>query len=227
MRLFFQLLFAVVIASALQLHSACAQGNAAYLVTYIEVLPNTNAPATALLKKYRDASFHEDGNLRAEVLQELERPTRYAVIEAWRDKAAFDAHGQSANTTEFREKLKAIAAAPYDERINNPLYVAQGKNESQAGAIYVVTHVDVIPPGKDDCMAALKTMTVDTAAEAGNISYEVLQQANRSNHFTVLEAWTNRKALEGHAIAAHTREFRGKLTPIAGALYDEQIYKAL
>ena len=227
MRLFFQLLIGVVIAAALHGQSARAQGTAAYLVTYVEVLPSAGAPATALLKKYRDASFHEDGNLRADVLQELERPSRFAVIEAWRDKAALDAHSQSTGTTEFRDKLKAIAAAPYDERVNNALYVAQGKNESQTGAIYVVTHVDVIPPGKDDCMAALKAMSVDTAADPGNISYEVLQQVNRGNHFTVLEAWTNRKALESHAMAAHTREFRAKLTPIAGALYDERIYKAL
>jgi quinol monooxygenase YgiN len=55
----------------------------------------------------------------------------------------------------------------------------------------------------------------------------VLQQANRGNHFSVLEAWTNRKALDGHAAAAHTRDFRAKLTPVAGALYDERIYKAL
>jgi quinol monooxygenase YgiN len=226
-RLFIQLMLGVVIAAALHVQSAFAQGNAAYLVTYVEVLPIAVSPATVLLKKYRDASFHEDGNLRAEVLQELERPNRFAVVEAWRDKAALDAHGQSASTADFRDKLKAIAAAPYDERINNALYVAQGKNESQTGAVYVVTHVDVIPPGKDDCMAALKAMSVDTAADPGNISYEVLQQANRGNHFTVLETWTNRKALDGHAMAAHTREFRQKLTPVAGALYDERIYKAL
>jgi len=226
-RLFFQLVPAVVIAVALHIQTACAQPNAAYVVTYFEVLPNAIAPATALLKKYRDSSFHEDGNLRADVLQELERSTRFAVIEAWRDKAALDVHDQSPGTTGFRDKIKATTAAPYDERINNPLYVAQGKSESQTGAIYVVTHVDVIPPGKDDCMAALKDMSVDTAADAGNISYEVLQQANRGNHFAVLEAWTNRKALDGHAMAAHTREFRAKLTPIAGALYDERIYKAL
>jgi quinol monooxygenase YgiN len=217
----------VVVAAALHAQSASAQGAAAYVVTYIEVLPTAIAPAAALLKKHRDASFHEDGNLRADVLQELERPTRFVVIEAWRDKAALDAHGQSGGTAEFRDKLKAIAAAPYDERVNNALYVAQGKNESQTGAVYVVTHVDVIPPGKDDSMAALKAMSADTAADSGNISYEVLQQVNRGNHFTVLEAWTNRKALEGHAMAAHTREFRGKLTPVAGALYDERIYKAL
>jgi quinol monooxygenase YgiN len=70
-------------------------------------------------------------------------------------------------------------------------------------------------------------MSTDTAADAGNISYEVLQQANRGNHFTVIEAWTNRKALDGHAMAAHTRAFREKLSPVAGALYDERVYKAL
>ena len=34
-------------------------------------------------------------------------------------------------------------------------------------------------------MAALKAMSVDTAKDPGNIGYEVLQQASRSNHFTV------------------------------------------
>ena len=227
MRSISQFLLSLVIAWTMCEPFAYAQSNALYPVTYVEAMPNAIAPASALLKRYRDASSHEDGNLRAEVLQELERPNRFAIVEAWRDKAALDAHEQSADTTDFREKMKAIEAAPYDERINSQLYTAQTKNERQAGALYVVTHVDVIPPGKDDCMAGLKAMSIDTAADAGNISYEVLQQANRGNHFAVLEVWTNRKMLDGHAMAAHTRAFRAKLTPIAGALYDERIYKAL
>lgn len=227
MRTFFKLAAATTIALAFHVETAAAQNSAAYIVTYVEVVPSAVAPAIALLKKYRDASVHQDGNLREEVLQEQERPTRFAIVEAWRDKAAFDAHSQSSATTEFRDKVNADQAAPYDERINNALYVGQGKNESRSGALYVVTHVDVIPPGKDDCMAALKAMSLDTAADPGNISYEVLQQANRGNHFSVLEVWTNRKAIDGHAAAAHTRDFRAKLTPIAGALFDERIYKAL
>jgi quinol monooxygenase YgiN len=226
-RPFYQPVTGMFIVTAALVSSAHAQKNAAYLASYVEVMPNAAAPAIALLKQYRDASFKEDGNLRAEALAEIERPNRFVVVEAWRDKAALDAHGQSTATLKFRDKLKPIADAPYDERINNALYVTQGKNESQSGAIYVVTHVDVIPAGKDDCMAALKAMSVDTAGDAGNISYEVLQQSNRGNHFTVIEAWTNRKALDSHAMAAHTRAFREKLSPIAGALYDERIYKAL
>ena len=227
MRLFFQPVIGVFIATAALLPSAHAQGSAVYLATYVEVMPNAVVPGIALLKQYRDASLKEDGNLRAEALAEIERPNRFVVVEAWRDKVALDTHGQSAATLKFRDKLKPIADAPYDERINTALYVTQGKNESQSGAIYVVTHVDVIPAGKDDCMAALKAMSVDTASDSGNISYEVLQQANRGNHFTVIEAWTNRKALDAHAMAAHTRAFREKLGPMAGALYDDRIYKAL
>ena len=227
MRLFFQPVIGMFIVTATLVASAHAQSSAAYLATYVEVMPNAAAPGVALLKQYRDASVKEDGNLRAEALAEIDRPNRFVVLEAWRDRAALDAHGQSAATLKFRDKLKPIADAPYDERINAALYVTQGKNESQSGAIYVVTHVDVIPAGKDDCMAALKAMSVDTASDPGNISYEVLQQANRGNHFTVIEAWTNRKALDAHTMAAHTRAFREKISPVAGALYDERIYKSL
>ena len=231
MRLLFQpmigMFIALLTATAAFVPPAHAQGNAVYIATYVEVMPNAVTPGIALLKQYRDASSKEDGNLRAVALAEIERLNRFVVVEAWRDKAAFEAHGQSAATSNFRDKLKPIADAPYDERITNVLYVAQAKNESRSGTLYVVTHVDVIPAGKDDCMAALKAMSVDTAADAGNISYEVLQQANRGNHFTVVEAWTDRKALDAHVMAAHTRTFREKLGPIAGALYDERIYQAL
>jgi quinol monooxygenase YgiN len=230
-RLFLQptigMFIALLMATAALLPSAHAQGSAVYIATYVEVTPNAVVPGTALLKQYRDAGLKDDGNLRAKALAEIERPNRFVVVEAWRDKAAFEAHGQNAATLKFRNELKPIADAPYDERINAALYVAQGKNESQSGAIYVLTHVDVIPAGKDDCMAALRAMSIDTAADAGNISYEVLQQANRGNHFTVIEAWTDRKALDAHAMAAHTRAFREKISPVAGALYDERIYKAL
>lgn len=227
MRLIFQLAVGLCIAAATQLQPAHAQSNAAYVATYVEVMPSAAASGATLLKQYRDASAKEDGNLRADALQEIDRSNRFVIVEAWRDKAALDAHAQSAGTAKFHEQLTPIADAPYDERITTELYATQGKGERRADALFVVTHVDVIPPGKDDCIAALKAMSADTANDTGNISYEVLQQTNRGNHFTVVEAWSDRKALDGHAQAAHTRAFRQKLSPIAGALYDERIYKAL
>ena len=227
MRPFFQPALVLCIVAVAGANSARAQSNAVYIATYVEVMPDAVASGAALLKQYRAASLKEEGNLRADALQETERPNRFVLVEAWRDTAALDAHEKNASTTTMRDKLKPIADAPYDERINGELYVSHGKNESQSGTVYVVTHVDVIPPGKDDCMAGLKAMSIDTANDPGNISYQVLQQANRGNHFTVVEAWTNRKVLDAHAMAAHTRAFREKLVPIGGALYDERIYKAV
>ncbi len=93
-------------------------------------------PGIALLKQYRDATLKEDGNLRAEALAEIERPNRFVVVEVWRDKAALDAHGQSAATLKLRDKLKPIADAPYDERINNALYVTEVRTRASPARFF-------------------------------------------------------------------------------------------
>ncbi len=227
MRLFLGLALGVAIIAATMLGpSARAEGTAIFLATYVDVMPNSVEVAGRLLDRYREASRRDDGNLRFQVLQEISRPNRFAIIEAWKDKAALDTHVASDHTRAFRDKLKTIQNAPYDERINNLLYSGQDTTENRPNAVYVVTHVDVVPPAKDQCMAMLKDMSADTAKDPGNIGYLVLQQANRPNHFTVFEKWRGMKAVEAHAMTDHTRAFREKLVPIAGALYDERFYKA-
>jgi autoinducer 2-degrading protein len=227
MRSFFSFLLRIGIVAASFAPSAHAQSGAVYLATYVDVMPNAADASRDTFDRYRNASRKEDGNLRFDVLRETGRTNRFAIIEVWSDKAALDAHAKAASTAQFRDTLKAIQNAPYDERTNNGLYVGPAKSEGRAGTVYVVTHVDVIPLGKDECLGLLKAMSIDTPKDTGNISYEVLQQANRANHFTVIEAWRDKKALDSHAMAAHTRSFRESLSPIAGALYDERFYKAL
>lgn len=227
MRAFFQLALIMPILAAALGQSAHAQDNAVYLVTYVEVMPNAVASAAALLKRHRNASRHDNGNLRLDVLAEIARPNRFVILEAWKDQAALDAHVQSTGSVQFNEQLKPIQDAPEDRRVNHALYLGQRPDTDRSGAIEVVTHVDVIPAGTDACLAALKAMSVDSPNDPGNISYEVLQQENRANHFAVVEEWTDRRAVDAHAMAAHTRAFREKLMPIAGAPYDERFYAAL
>jgi quinol monooxygenase YgiN len=219
--------FAGIFVAAALAQSAHAQGSAVYVATYVEVMPGAATNGIALLQAYRDASRKENGNLRFDALQEIARPNRFVILEAWEAKAALDGHGAAVAAQQFRSRLKAIESAPYDERINNPLFAGQARDESLTGAVYVVTHVDVVPSGKDACIAALHDMSLDTPKDTGNITYEALQQSNRANHFTVIEAWTDQNAVDAHAAAAHTRAFREKLAPIAGAIYDERLYKAL
>jgi quinol monooxygenase YgiN len=72
-----------------------------------------------------------------------------------------------------------------------------------------------------------EAMATESADDAGNISYEALQQANRGNHFTVIEAWADKDAYEAHAAAPHTRAFREKIMPFIGAPYDDRLYTAV
>src|SRR5262249_13825422 len=142
-----------VLAAAATAH---AQDGGIHVVTYVDVMPSSVASGATLLKQYRDASRKEDGSVRFEVLQEIGRPNRFALVEVWTDKPARDAHVQAASAAQFRDKLKAIANAPYDERINNGLYVRPAQGQRPKDAIYVLTHVDVVPANKDGCMELLK-----------------------------------------------------------------------
>ena len=198
-----------------------------YSVTYVEVRPTAKADAVILLRRYRDAAQKEGGNLRCEVVQRIDQPHQFAILEIWKDHAAFEAHGKGANTTETREKIAAIRNAPTDERVHTALTVGRIDAPTVRGGIYVATHVDVIPPRKDDGVAALKRLGEDSRRDQDNLRFEVVQQINRPNHFTVIEIWRDTKAVETHSMTAPTREFRDKLATMTGALYDERIYRAI
>ena len=233
MRLAFQLLLAMTLLPAALSDAARAQGappapaGPVHIATYVEVVNASIKDAAKLLEQYRDASRKENGNLRAELAREIARPTRFVVLETWKDQAAFDAHGKSAGTTAFRDKLKAIQAGPYDERIHVPLNVAASDVLSGRRAVIVVSHVDVPPPRKDDCIAALNPLADASRKGAGNQRFEVQQQANRPNHFTVVEAWKDKKSYDGSRLGDAQRQFRDKLGPMLGALYDERLYRVV
>jgi quinol monooxygenase YgiN len=196
-----------------------------YVVTYVESRSNARDETAALLKSYRSASRAAPGNLRSIVLQRPRRPGQFVVVAAWKDKAAWDAHMAAPAAKEFREKLAALRNAPADDRFHNALSV--GPMEDASGTVYGVTHVDVIPPQKDNAIVALKALGDANRAASGNARYEIVQQTNRPNHFTVFEVWRSREAFDANAMSAHQREFRDKLSGMAGALYDERLYEVL
>jgi quinol monooxygenase YgiN len=208
--------------------TAMAQDAVVYGATYVEVAPGAISQATALIKALAAASRKEDGNLRFQVVQEHDRSNRFAVIEAWKDQASFDAHRKGKAYGEFNEKLVAIRTAPPDERVHNALAPAPGGLPAPSrGSVWVVTHVDVPPPSKDACIGELKTLAEASRKDAGNLAFGVVQQTNRPNHFTVVEVWQDQKAFDAHAVAEHTKRFRAALGPMLGAPYDDRVYAAL
>jgi quinol monooxygenase YgiN len=198
-----------------------------YSVIYVEVMPTAAAEVGTLLKRYRAATRTEDGNLRCEVVQRIGQPHQFAVLEVWRDQEAFEVHAKGASATDMRAGIAAIRNAPTDERVHTGLSVGPIASAPPAGAVYVVTHVDVIPPRKDDGVAAIQQLADGGRTGQGNVRFEVVQQTNRPNHFTVVEVWANEKAVEAHSMAAATRLFRDRLASMTGALYDERFYTLL
>jgi quinol monooxygenase YgiN len=198
-----------------------------YAVTYVEVMPTSRVDGIASLERYREATRKEDGNLRCEVVSRIGQPHQLAVLEVWKDQKAFEAHRTSAHATQLREKIQAIRNAPIDERVHVGVSVGPLQPGLAGDAVYVVTHVDVIPPRKDDGLAAVRQLGDASRAAAGNLRFEVVQQTNRANHFTVVEIWKDAKAVDAHSMADATRRFRDKLGPMSGALYDERMFKAV
>ena len=196
-----------------------------YVVTYVESRSNARDETADLLRSYRAASRKTPGNLRSIVLQRPRRAGQFVVVAAWKDKAAWDAHMAAPATKAFREKLAALRNAPADDRFHNSLSV--GPMEDASGTVYGVTHVDVIPPQKDNAIVALKALGEANRGAGGNVRYEIVQQTNRPNHFTVFEVWRSREAFDANAMSAHQREFRDKLAGMAGALFDQRLYEIL
>jgi len=147
------------------------------------------------------------------------------VLEVWKDQQALDAHGTAAHSKQFRDKIAPMLIAPIDDRLL--LAIAVAPAQSAPGALYVVTHVDVAPPNRDKIVVAFNALVGPSRKDAGNLRFDVVQQTNRSNHFSMIEAWKDQASDDAHEMAAHTKQFRDTLTPLTGALYDQRWYRSL
>jgi quinol monooxygenase YgiN len=228
MRLAVSLLLAMFLLPIASMQTAYAQDNAVYVVSYIDVAPAARGMATSLLRQLASASRKDEGNMRFDILQRTAPSNQFAIVAIWKDQRAYDAHLAASRTKEFREKIKPHLISAIDDRVHTGMEIAAtpaGKNGR--GAIVVVTHVDVPPPKKDECIAALKTLVADSRKDPGSVRFDVFQQGNRPNHFSVVEIWKSQSAYEAHITAVSTKKFRDQLTPMSGALYDERLYKAI
>lgn len=219
--------FAVPQALIAQALAQAPDNQSAYGVTYIEVTPTAQAQAATLLRRAAATSRKEAGNLRYDVLQHIERPNQFAILEAWSDGKAFEAHGGGGAMMQLRAELDPLRIGFYDERLDTGIDVGPVPASISKDSIYVITHVDVTGPFKDDAIVMMKKLAADGRREPGAVRFDFWQQANRLNHFTLVEIWKDQPALDAHGLAAATREFREKVGRMLGALYDDRRYRNL
>jgi quinol monooxygenase YgiN len=198
-----------------------------YIVTYFDVAPNSTQQSAALAGEFAAANRKADGNAGFEAFEEIGRPSRFALLESWRDKKASDAHDAGTGATALRDKLQPLTIGGFGVRVHSSLSVAAPKGQVAAETVYVLTHVDVFPVHKDQAVELVKAQADAARKDDGNLRYDVVQWDGHPNHFTLVEVWRDRKAFDASVTTPHNKEFRDKLTPLEGALYDERLYQAV
>lgn len=237
MRLFASVLFAVAL---LLLGAPAAEAMApppvpqpseagpVQVVTYIDVSPSATPTALAALRQYRNASRNEPAYVALDIYQEIGATNRFLLLETWREQPDFDAHTRSANTAQFAAALKPIAYGPIDVRVHRNFSIAPRTAGAANPTILVMTHLDVGPPRFAMLQAALTPFVDASRRENGVSRFDLLQGVvPRTNHLTLIEAWSNEQTLDAHRRSAHSQKFREDFTPLAGSLHDDRIYRVV
>lgn len=203
-------------------------GADAYSVAYVDVVPASREVAVAALRQYREESRKDEGFVRIEFFEQIDRPGHFSIVEAWSSAKALEVHAASEDTKLMRRNLDTVRTSDFDQRPYKPL--AMGKMDraltaaANDRAIHVVTHVDIGAEGAD-ASGLLRQLAEESRRDQGNLRFDVLQHATHANHYTVIEAWQSQKALDAHAAALHTKDYREKLSPISGSPIEERLYE--
>jgi quinol monooxygenase YgiN len=88
-----------------------------YVVTHIDVLPNTPGGAK-LLQHYAEETRKEKGAERIELYVQISRTNHFTLVEVWDNQADFDAHEADPHSKQFRDQLAPMLAGPFDERLH-------------------------------------------------------------------------------------------------------------
>ena len=205
---------------------AQASDQPTYVVTYIEVAPKAVAETRGLITTHCTNAHKAAGFIEMDALQRLGRTNHFAILEKWQSAKARDDYAATDTAKSFIAGLGPVLIAGYDERLHVPLTVAASE-APLSGAVVALTHVDLIPTFKDPGVAKVKEFAEASRGSDGNLRFDVLTQANRANHMTVVESWSNAAARDAHISSSLARTFRQSLMPMSGSLYDEREYSVV
>jgi quinol monooxygenase YgiN len=100
--------------------SAVGPGGSLYVITYVEFLQEGNVKAgqAALLAYGAATSRLNGGHVQSfSVLQQLDRPNRYAMLEIWDQQANYNAWQNDRVTQAFIAQTKPLLGSPFDHRL--------------------------------------------------------------------------------------------------------------
>jgi quinol monooxygenase YgiN len=226
--------FFTFLSSLVGIRAAYAQVPSAplYAVAYIEVASQSQEQAAALLKSWAETVRKNPDNLGFAPLRRLTPTNHFAIVEIWKDAKAFETQSASPEGKQFRSALSPLLIAPYDERPHSVLAVDGERSKAaiekaDKDTVFGVTHVDVIPPKKDEAVVAAKSLHEPASQSGGNLTFDVLQQISRQNHMTLFEAWKSMAGMVANTERDFMKSYRFGLQPMSGSLFDHRIYTIL
>jgi quinol monooxygenase YgiN len=220
-RLLSMLLAALTITSG----AAPQSGTTFHAVSYVEVLNSSGAHSSAIaaLKAYQTACKGQEGFGRLESFEQSGRPGHFVFVETWRDEDAFNKRSAAAQKA-LADALDRIRISDVDRRPYKTFNAADASRTSR-DTVYVITHVDASPQPQLPMM--LLRLAEDSRRDDGNLRFDIIQHTQRANHYTIIEAWRDRKSLDAHTAALHTKQYREEFAPMAGSPLDERVFQAM
>ncbi len=81
-------------------------------LVHVQVKPENVAEFIEACRRNHEASIRESGNLRFDVLQSADDPTRFVLYEAYEDDAAAARHKETEHYATWRDTVAGWMAAP-------------------------------------------------------------------------------------------------------------------
>jgi quinol monooxygenase YgiN len=200
--------------------------NPVYSLAYIEIKPARENEARRLISSYAAAARKTAGARRIDALARNGYPNQFALLEEWQSPEARAKFVSSEAAQHFRNALGDLQSAGYDERIQDPLFVASEK-PAPTPSVIALTHIDVIPDGLDQAKTDIAEFIDRIRHKRSNIRLDVLVQNDRPNHMTLIEGWPSLASKNAELAEPGTISFRKELLKYSGSPYDERIYRPI
>lgn len=92
-----------------------------------------------------------------------------------------------------------------------------------ADAVHIATYLEVGSASTREAVALATQYEQASRSDAGNVGVTALQEIGRPERFVVIETWTDQASFADHEKAAHTLDFREKLSAIHRSPYDQRV----
>jgi quinol monooxygenase YgiN len=106
---------------------------------------------------------------------------------------------------------------------------APSRAQAPVGPVTVLTIIDVVPnyamaQNVETSAALLQKLAADTQHAPGMVSFKILRDATRSNHFVIEAVWKDMPSFDAYTGSDTTKQFRAAFQPRQGGPFDERVY---